>query len=115
MVKNVIQVQSGAIINIDVSAKRHHICEKQHISNPDTCSFKHCIYLVIIFDNSVITCDEIIDAEAKLHDEEGNTVTGNFNEKNSICKAKKFYMLLAFLLINITLLIPVSICCYLIK
>ena len=63
----------------------------------------------------MITCDEIIDAEAKLHDEEGNAVTGNFNEKNSICKAKKFYMLLAFLLINITLLIPVSICCYLIK
>ena len=45
----------------------------------------------IIYD-SVITCDEIIDAEAKSHDEETKTVTANFNEKNVTCKAKNFYI-----------------------
>ena len=59
-------------------------------------------------DDSGITCDEIIEEETK-------TVTTNFNEKNVICKTKNFYILLAFLLITIALLIPVSIYCYLIK
>ena len=42
-------------------------------------------------------------------------VPTNFNEKNIACKTQNFYILLAFLLINITLLIAVSIYCYLIK
>ena len=32
-------------------------------------------------DDSVITCDEIIDAEAKPFDEETKTIPANFNEK----------------------------------
>ena len=52
----------------------------------------------------VIICDEIIYAEDK-----------NFNEKNISCKTQNFYILLAILLITITLLIAVSIYCYLIK
>ena len=36
-------------------------------------------------------------------------------EKNAICKKKNLYILLAFLLITIALLIAVSIHCYLIK
>ena len=59
-------------------------------------------------DDSVCTCDEIIKEEIK-------TATTNFNEKNAICKTKKFYILLAFLLITIALLVAVSIYCYLIK
>ena len=39
---------------------------------------------------SVITCDEIIEEEAK-------TVTTNFNEKNAICETNNFYILLAFI------------------
>ena len=39
----------------------------------------------------------------------------NFNEKNITCKIQNFYILLAFLLITIALLIAVSIYCYLIK
>ena len=39
----------------------------------------------------------------------------NFNENNVTCKIQSFYALLTFLLINITLLIAVSIYCYLIK
>ena len=54
--------------------------------------------------DSVIICDEIIDVKET-----------NFNEKNITCKTQSFYILLTFLLITITLLIAVSIYCYLIK
>ena len=43
------------------------------------------------------------------------TVPTNFNRKNITCKTQNFYILLAFLLITIALLIAVSIYCYLIK
>ena len=36
-------------------------------------------------------------------------------EKKAICKAQSFYIVLAFLLITVTLLIAVRIYCYLIK
>ena len=39
----------------------------------------------------------------------------NFNEKKATCKKHNFYILLAFLLITIALLIAVNIYCYLIK
>ena len=57
-------------------------------------------------DNSAITCDEIIESY------NGKT---NFRGKKVICKTQNFYILLAFLLITIALLIAVSIYCYLIK
>ena len=52
-------------------------------------------------------CDEIV--------EETKIFTTNFNEKNTICKTKSVYILLAFLLITIELLIAFSIYCYLNK
>ena len=51
----------------------------------------------------------------KSYNEETKTVTKRFNEKNAICKTKNFYILLAFLLITIALLVAVSIYCHLIK
>ena len=71
----------------------------------------------------MITCNEIIDADvetksndqAKSNKEETETITTNINEKNITCKIQNFYILLAFLLITIALLISVSIYCYLIK
>ena len=42
-------------------------------------------------------------------------VQANFNEKKAICKTQNFYILLAFLLITIALLIDVSIYSYLIN
>ena len=42
--------------------KRHHICEKYYIWYSATCNRENGKYLVSIIDNSVITCDEIIDA-----------------------------------------------------
>ena len=53
--------------------QKHHICEKDYIWNPATCSCKNIKYLASIIDNSVIMCDEII--------EETKTVPTNFNEK----------------------------------
>ena len=61
-------------------------------------------------DDSVITCDEIIEADAQSYDKE----TKSF-PKNIICEIKNFYILLAFLLITIALLRTVSIYCYLVK
>ena len=55
----------------------------------------------------MITCDEII--------EKTKTVLTNFNENKGIFKTQNFYILLAFLLITIALLIAVSIYYYLIK
>ena len=56
-------------------------------------------------DDSVITCDEIIE----------ETVTTNFNETKSTCKMQNFNILLAFSLITVALLIALSNYCYLIK
>ena len=45
-------------------------------------------------DDSVITCDEIIDAQAKSNNEERKLISKNFNEKNIYsvkCKICLFY------------------------
>ena len=47
----------------DASAKKHHICQKHYIWNPATCTCKNGKYLGSIIDNSVITCDKILDVE----------------------------------------------------
>ena len=49
----------------------------------------------------MITCNEVLDVEET-----------NFNEKNIICKRQNFYILRAFLLTAIALLIGVSIYSY---
>ena len=64
--------------------KTHHICEKVYIWNPATCSCENGKYLASTVDNSVITCDEIIDAVVKSYNKETKTVTTNFNEKKFI-------------------------------
>ena len=51
-------------------------------------------------DDLTITCNEIMES----YNEETN-----FNEKKATCKMQNFYILLAFLLILIALLIAVSI------
>ena len=55
----------------------------------------------------MITWDENIDADtdAKPYNIEKENIPTNFNEKKQHVKQKKFYILLAFLLITITLLI----------
>ena len=80
--------------------KKHHICEKDYVWGPASCSCENEKYLPSIMDDSAITCDEVI----KSYDEDIN-----FNEKKATCKTQNSYILLAFLLITIALLIAVSI------
>ena len=87
--------------------KEHHICKKDYIWNPATCCCENGKYLASIFDDSIITCDEIIETT--------EIPPTNFNEKKVTCKTKNFYILLAFLSITIALLIAVSIYCCLKK
>ena len=61
--------------------------------------------------NSAIICDEVKES----YDEETKTIPTNFNEKKATCKTQNFYILLAFLLITITLLIAVSTYCHLMQ
>ena len=61
--------------------QKHHICEKDYIWNPATCSCEIGKYLASIVGDSVITFDEIIDAVAKSNDKETKTVSTNFYEK----------------------------------
>ena len=76
MKENVIQINGGITINVDASAKKIIHVKKDYIWNPATCSCKNGKYLGSITDDSVITCDEIIDAdtEAKSCDEETKTI-----------------------------------------
>ena len=98
-------------------SKKCHVCEKDYIWNPATYSCQNKKYLASIMDGSAVTFDENIDAgvEAKLNNEETETFSANFNEKNITYKTQNFYILLSFLLITIALLIAVSIYFYLIK
>ena len=82
-----------------------NICEKDYIWNPSTCICENGKYLASIMDDSVIRCDKIRE----------EAVPTNFNEKKPICKMQNSYVLVAFLLITIALLIVVCIYCYLIK
>ena len=58
-----------------------------------------------------ILWDEVIES----YDEETKTISRNFNEKKETCKTQNFYILLAFILITVKILIAVNIYCYLIK
>ena len=62
-------------------------------------------------DDLEIICGEVIES----YNEQIKTIPKNFNEKKAICKNQNFYILLAFLLITVALLIALSIYCYLIK
>ena len=55
--------------------------KKDYIWNPTTCSCKNGKYLANIIDNSMITCEEIVDTETKLYNNETKTVTKKLNEK----------------------------------
>ena len=107
MEENVIQINDGITININVSVKNVMYVEKIMfgILLHDSC--ENGRYSASFMDDSGIMCDRIIES----YDKE----TTYFNEQKATCKIKNFYILLAFLLITIALLIAVSIYCYLIK
>ena len=74
--------------------KKHHICEKDYVSNSASCSFENRKSLASIMDDSAIIYNEVIGSYA----EEIKTISTNFNEKKVTFKTRNFYILLAFLL-----------------
>ena len=94
--------------------KKCHVCEKDYVWNPTTCNCENEKYLAIIMDDSAIMCHEIIESCDEVVEAQSFNET-NFNEKKATCKTQNFYILLAFSLIIIELLITVSIYRYLIK
>ena len=68
-------MKSGILININVNVK--YIIYVKKI----TCDQENGKYLANIIDDSVITCDEIIDAETKSYDEETKFILTNSNEE----------------------------------
>ena len=91
--------------------KKRHVCEKKYVWKPSTYSCENGKYLASIVDNSAIMCDEMIE----LYNDETKKIPTNFNKEKTTCKMQNFYILLAFFLITITLLIGVSISCYLVN
>ena len=75
-----------------MECKKRHVCEKDYIWNPVTCSCENGKYLAGIMDDSAITCDGVIES---YHEER------NFNENKAIFKTQNFYILHTLLLITI--------------
>ena len=78
-----------------------NVCKKDYIWNPATCNCENGKYLASTIDDSVIVCVEVIDVDVEA---KSNNET-NFNERKAVSKTQHFYILLAFLLITIALLI----------
>ena len=85
--------------------KKHHICEKDYVWNPAAWKCENGKHWTSILDDSLIICDEVIES----FNEEVKTIPTNLNEKKVTCQTQYFYILLAFLLITITLLIAANI------
>ena len=60
--------------------KKHHLCEKDYVWNPATCSCENGKYLASIMDDSAITYDETIMSFEK----ETRTISTNFIENQEI-------------------------------
>ena len=100
MVENVIQIKSGTRINVgaNVKIKKNIMCAKKIL-------FGILLHVVAkIIDDSVITCDGIIN---KTRTVGVKTVPTNFNEKKVNCKTNNLYILLTFLLYIIALSVAI--------
>ena len=52
--QNVIKINGGITINVYLSVKKHHICEKEYVWKPATCNFENGKYLASIMNDSTI-------------------------------------------------------------
>ena len=76
------------------------MCEKGHIWNPATFCYENERYAKSIIDDSIVKCDEITEKKSILiKTVSAKSIPRNLNEKQVICKMKKFYILLNFLLL----------------
>ena len=65
--------------------KKYRVCVKDYIWNSATCICEYGKYLASIINDSVITCDEVI--------EKTKTVPTNLYQENATCKVSIFYLL----------------------
>ena len=84
MKENVIQINDRITKNADALVKKSHICEKSYIWNPATCSCENRKYLASIMDDSVITCDEVIES----YNRDTKIFRTNFDKKMQPVKQK---------------------------
>ena len=90
MKENVIQINGGIMINVDVNVK--NVCEKDYVWNPDTCYCENRKYLASIMGDSAIMCDEVIESYNKAT---SNNKT-KFNKEKATCKTQNFMFYLHF-------------------
>ena len=89
---------------------------KGYIWNLATCSCENVRYTERTVEVSVITCDKDIGTTKSITKTiPTKSAPENFNEKTLIGKIKNSYILLAFLLITVKLLIAFTIYCCIIK
>ena len=86
MVENVIQIKNVIKMNVNICKNpiKNHICKKDYLWNPSTCTCKNDEYSESIIDDSVIICEPT------------KTAPINFNNKKAICKVDKICILLTF-------------------
>ena len=96
---------------------KYHVCEKDYVSNPSTRACEIDIYSKIIIGDFVVmwwncTSDKNYSNKNYFNKKLFQQI---FMKKNVACKIENFNMLLTFLLITISLLMIISIHCFLIK
>ena len=91
METNVIRINAGITINVDVSVK-NVIYVKKYFLNPFTCSCESGKYSARIMDDSAVMYYEVIES----YNEEIKTIPTNFNEKKAICKTQNFYIFVSY-------------------
>ena len=57
--ENLIQISGEIMINV---CKKRHACEKDYAWTPSTRNCENGKYIASIMDNSVITCNEVIES-----------------------------------------------------
>ena len=92
------------MISVDVSVK--NVYKKDYVWNLATCNWENEKYLASIMDDL-----ELCVIKLQSHTRKKKILM----KKRAACETQNFYILLAFLLITIALLIAVSIYSYLIK
>ena len=69
------------------------MCKNDYIWNPTTCSCENDEYLGSFINDSVVTCDEII--EPTKH------TTANFGDRKATCKKDNLHIFFNFLLFTV--------------
>ena len=108
--QNVSHINGGILVNVDVAVKSIIYVKKIMFGN-----LLHVIMKMEKILQVLWMIQQLSVMKLESCDEEIKINSPNFNEKKVTCKTDSSYILLAFLLITIALLIAVSIYRYLIK